>query len=118
MVYRHRKRERVLKSIKKNGWIFDKLWIEKLCDIGLVIQYQDGYPVIRKIVNGVCKKIRVSRIITNCPPHLQVDHKNRNRADNRKRNLRCVTSRKNLNNKSKYKTYKYYTPSPCVLCGK
>jgi hypothetical protein len=39
----------------------------------------------------------------NCPEHLVVDHKNNNTFDNRKCNLRILTSRQNSMNKSSAK---------------
>lgn len=110
---KHNKRERVLKSIIKNGFIFDKDWIEKLLEIGLVLHDHGGYPTIRKRLNGKDRRIRIARLIMDCPSNLTVDHINRNRKDNRRKNLRVVTLQENLKNKSKYNSKKI-----CALCGR
>jgi hypothetical protein len=47
------------------------------------------------------KMILLSRLVTNCPRHLVVDHINHNFADNRKENLRCVTTSQNTMNSRK-----------------
>lgn len=49
--------------------------------------------------SGVCKTIRMHRVIMNTPRHLQVDHINGNRLDNRKINLRNCTQAQNAMNK-------------------
>lgn len=44
--------------------------------------------------------IRMHRFIMNCPKELEVDHINRNPLDNRRCNLRIVTSKQNAKNRS------------------
>ena len=57
-----------------------------------------GYVVSRRYRNGKYHNDRLHRIIANAPPHLQVDHINRNKLDNRKMNLRlCNNSQNNRN---------------------
>jgi hypothetical protein len=109
-VYVNRKREKVLASIKRHGFIFDPLWIEILCDAGLVLYKHKGYAVIRPKIEGTKRgrhKVRVSRLITLCPSELIVDHINRHREDNRARNLRVVTWNENHANRGPYKVYRY-----------
>lgn len=108
--YLHKKRERVLASIIRGGFKFDKWWIEILCDIGLIVQKSNGYAVIRPYRGSARGKLRVARLITMCPEGLMVDHINRVREDNRSINLRVVTMEQNRKNLSKYKTYKYQGP--------
>lgn len=118
MAYKHNKRERVLDSIKRHGFIFDKAWIEKLCDLGHALTWHRGYPIIEKTIKGKKKKIRVHRMIAVCPPGLHVDHINRRREDNRARNLRCIPPALNRKNIGKYKEYRYSPPKEkfCPLC--
>ncbi len=44
------------------------------------------------------KTVRLHRYVTNCPPHLVVDHINHDGLDNRRANLRCVTPAQNAQN--------------------
>lgn len=58
---------------------------------------RDGYPVTT--VNGKCKSVH--QVIMNNPPEgKQVDHTNRDRCDNRVCNLRYLTHRENMQNRS------------------
>lgn len=61
-----------------------------------------GYAV-RKIGN---ENIHMHRLINKTPCGLQTDHINRNRTDNRKKNLRTVTNQQNSFNKKTYKNNK------------
>lgn len=55
---------------------------------------------------GKRKTIRLHRLIVNPPEDMEVDHKNRVKTDNRRCNLRVVTTAENLQNKSVYKNSK------------
>ena len=105
--YRHNKVQRVLDSINRNGFIFDKEWIEILCDIGVIVHKEYGYPILRPYFNYDRQKIRVHRMIVLCPDGLYVDHINRIREDNRASNLRVIHPKDNRLNLSKYKQYRY-----------
>ena len=50
---------------------------------------KDGYLVSCYYFAGVRRFVRFHRIVMNAQPYQCVDHINRNRADNRKHNLRC-----------------------------
>lgn len=56
---------------------------------------KDGYILGR--LNG--KTIRLHRYVTNCPSEYEVDHRNHDKSDNRKENLRIVTRSQNSMNK-------------------
>lgn len=42
------------------------------------------------------KRVRMHRLVTNCPDDLEPNHKNRNTLDNRKENLEIVTHQENM----------------------
>jgi len=69
-----------------------------------------GYAVRKYRVNGEQFRVRMHRVINQTPEHLQTDHINLNKLDNRKSNLRNATAsqnsrnqEKNTNNKTGYK---------------
>ena len=69
-----------------------------------------GYAVHYTRINGQRKVLYMHRLIMDAPPHLQVDHINRDRLDNRRANLRFATRSQNqankglqVNNTSRYK---------------
>lgn len=47
---------------------------------------------------GTKKVLKMHRVITNAPKGMEVDHKNRNKLDNRKTNLQIVTHIQNMQN--------------------
>lgn len=58
-----------------------------------------GYAVWRGIDGGVKKTVRLHRLIAGAEPGEIVDHKNRNRLDNRRINLRICSPSDNSRNK-------------------
>ena len=63
--------------------------------------YRSGYAVHYTQVNGKRKVIYLHRLLLNAPSHLQVDHINRDRLDNRRHNLRFATRSQNQANKGR-----------------
>jgi hypothetical protein len=58
-----------------------------------------GYAIHYRIHNGRRQVILMHRVIMSAPPHLQVDHINRNKVDNQRENLRFATRSQNQANK-------------------
>lgn len=73
-----------------------------LDDIDKVKQYK--WSIINKYVVCKSKKIRLHRLIMDCPDDKVVDHINHNKLDNRKSNLRICTQHQNNINVSTRKT--------------
>lgn len=72
--------------------------LEKVCHMGWYAVYDEhtlGY-----YVRGGSNGTRLHRLIMETPPHLVVDHINRNTLDNRKSNLQNVTNSGNMKNLS------------------
>ena len=65
---------------------------------------KDGYLKSSYYYLGVMRIIRFNRIVAHPKPGQRVDHKNRNRADNRKQNLRCCSFSENNRNRGLYST--------------
>lgn len=65
---------------------------------------KDGYLTSSYYYFGVLRVVRFHRIVAHPKPGQRVDHKNRNRADNRKQNLRCCNSVENNRNRGRYST--------------
>lgn len=59
------------------------------------------YAARYKTVNGQRQKIYMHRLITNCPPGMEVHHINGNTLDNRKANLRIVSKSENIRHERK-----------------
>lgn len=65
---------------------------------------KDGYLVSCYYFNGCRRFVRFHRIVMQAKPGQFVDHINKNRADNRKRNLRCCRRAENDRNRGIYST--------------
>jgi len=66
---------------------------------GSKINYSSRYPTIWK--DG--KNIRIHTLVIGSAPHnKEVDHINRNKLDNRKKNLRFITHAENLRNRNSW----------------
>lgn len=63
----------------------------------------DGYRIVGLFYNGRRSVKRLARLVwntfNNCDCALTIDHKNRNKDDNRLENLRCVTLKEQFQNK-------------------
>ena len=68
-------------------------------DVNKVKQYK--WSIMNKYVICQSKKMRLHRLIMDCPDDMIVDHINHDRFDNRKSNLRVCTRHQNNMNKSK-----------------
>ena len=99
----------IWKEIKKYEglyWVSDQGRVKNKHNKLLTLQPNDaGYLRVCLQANGKSKWYRVSRLVAETfVPNLQnrpeVDHINRNRADNRAENLRWVTRLENMNNSS------------------
>jgi len=69
--------------------------------------YSMGYAVRRaRIIEGgkAGRIIRMHRVILDAPPELEVDHRNHNRLDNQRSNLRLATRAQNCHNMRMLKT--------------
>lgn len=63
---------------------------------------KDGYLVSSYFYNGVRRFVRFHRLVMHAKPGQCVDHINKNKADNRKKNLRCCERSENDRNRSLY----------------
>lgn len=89
--------------IGASEFLFD---IEDLPLIESRVWYEDkdGYLVSCYFFNGRRRFVRFHRIVMDAKPGQVVDHINKNRADNRKCNLRCCKRVENDRNRSTYST--------------
>lgn len=60
---------------------------------------EKGYAIKRQYVGGERKVVYLHRIINETPDFLQTDHRNGDRLDNRRKNLRTVTNTTNAYNR-------------------
>lgn len=67
-------------------------------------QDKDGYLVSYYFYAGKRRCVRFHRIVMHAQPHQFVDHINKKKADNRKKNLRCCKRIENDRNRSVYST--------------
>lgn len=65
---------------------------------------KDGYLTSSYYYFGILRIVRFHRIVAHPKPGQRVDHKNKNRADNRKQNLRCCDPAENNRNRGLYST--------------
>lgn len=65
------------------------------------LSFAGNNPCVRRMVNrkGVRVRYRLSRLITNCPDGMWVDHANGDPLDNRRENLRICTPAQNAQNR-------------------
>ncbi len=71
--------------------------------------HRAGYACRSKIINGKKETFQMHREIMGCSGKVQIDHKDRNRFNNQKENLRVCTSLENSRNRTsqKHSTSKY-----------
>jgi hypothetical protein len=62
-----------------------------------------SFSAVRRDYKDDPKRVEMNRFILNAPPDKKVDHRNRDRLDNRKENLRACTSSQNNANAGKYR---------------
>lgn len=81
-------------------------------DYGVIKDITWGYDSMGYLVGNVRKdgkqtKIKMHRLVTNCPKGKVIDHANLNRHDNRKNNLRICTMKDNARNINAQKRNKF-----------
>lgn len=65
---------------------------------------KDGYLTSSYYYLGQLRIVRFHRVVTHAKPGQWVDHKDKNRANNRKQNLRCCNYSQNNRNRGRYST--------------
>jgi len=80
---------------------------DKVVAMGKFYESDTGYAVKRGMVHGSHSTIRLHRVIADPPKGLRVDHINGNKLDNRKENLRVVSSAINAWNTDRNRIRKY-----------
>ena len=93
--------------------IQDKIVLVDNEDEDLFNQYKwhindNGYVVWHGKIDGKKQTVRLHRLIAKPKKGLVVDHINRNKLDNRRSNLRCVTQAINCRNRSEVENAKGY----------
>ena len=84
---------------RPEGLLMDDEDAEKLKDFGICTN-DKGYCII---CGGEYRHKKLHRVIMNCPDDKKVDHKNKNKLDNRKSNLRICNNQQNSFNRSGHK---------------
>jgi hypothetical protein len=74
---------------------------DRLMQVGNWSCSSKGYAVHYTKIGGQRKVLYMHRVILSAPPHLQVDHINRDKLDNRRENLRLATRSQNQANHPK-----------------
>ena len=104
--------KRILLRNTGNYALVDLIDYERITAFGSWYENDQGYAVKRVVVNGKKKTIRMHALINNTPKGLVTDHINRNKLDNRRRNLRSVSQAINMWNKKEINRHtKYDLPS-------
>lgn len=65
---------------------------------------KDGYLTSSYYYLGQLRVVRFHRVVVHAKPGQWVDHKDKNRANNRKQNLRCCSYSQNNRNRGQYST--------------
>ncbi|MAM57148.1 MAG: hypothetical protein CMN25_07425 [Salinicola sp.] len=81
--------------------IVDLCMVEMLNDYSLSFVRNETTAFVQATSRDKTQYIRLSRLVMDPPAHKVVDHINGNPLDNRRRNLRIVTSRQNAQNRAK-----------------
>jgi len=74
-----------------NSTLVDQDWWKRLHNVKIYTnRAPDGKHAYARVA------VYLHRLITKCPAHLQVDHLNNDKMDNRRCNLQCVSRLQNL----------------------
>ena len=84
---------------------------EMVMAFGKWYENDKGYAIKRHMIDGKNKTIRMHALINDTPPGLVTDHINRNKLDNRRKNLRSVGVALNNWNSRPRSHQKYDLPS-------
>lgn len=107
----HSDMKQILLENTGNYAIVDDEDFEFISSFGKWYEKDNGYAVKKTKVNGKNVNLRMHRLIAKPPEGLVVDHINRNKLDNRRENLRCVSQQINSWNKERKYQRKYELPN-------